>query len=99
MLPVFIGGHPRSGTTLLGDLVGSHSDCICTPESQFKVSVYRRLNLHGNAAPDLGEATEMIKKHWRFRIWALDIAAIPYGEIHSYGELILWFAKSYSMKS
>jgi hypothetical protein len=99
VIPVFIGGHPRSGTTLLGDLVGSHSDCICTPESQFKISVYRRLNLHGNEAPDLGKATEMIKKHWRFRIWALDIAAIPYGEIHSYGELILWFAKSYSMKS
>jgi hypothetical protein len=99
VIPVFIGGHPRSGTTLLGDLVGSHSDCICTPESQFKISVYRRLNLHGNEAPDLRKATEMIKRHWRFRIWALDIAAIPYGEIHSYADLILWFAKSYSMKS
>ncbi len=99
VIPVFIGGHPRSGTTLLGDLVGSHSDCICTPESQFKISVYQRLNLHGNEAPDLGKATEMIKRHWRFGIWALDIAAVPYGGIHSYGELILWFAKSYAMKS
>ena len=90
MLPVFIGGHPRSGTTLLGDLIGSHSDCICTPESQFKISVYRRQNLQGNDAPDLRKTAEIIGKHWRFRIWGIDIAGIPYSEMHSYRELILW---------
>jgi len=98
LIPVFIGGHPRSGTTLLGDLIGSHSDCICTPESQFKTSVYRRLNLHGNESPDLRKAMDMIRRHWRFRIWALDVSEVPYSEIHSYGELILWLAKSYSLK-
>lgn len=35
MRPVFIVGVPRSGTTLLGAILGTHPDCICTPESQF----------------------------------------------------------------
>ena len=33
---VFIGGAPRSGTTLLGSILGSHSQMLATPESQFK---------------------------------------------------------------
>ena len=98
MLPVFIGGHPRSGTTLLGDLIGSHSDCICTPESQFKISVYRRQNLQGNDAPDLRKTAEIIGKHWRFRIWGIDMAGIPYSGMHSYRELILWLVRSYAVK-
>ena len=98
MLPVFIGGHPRSGTTLLGDLIGSHSDCICTPESQFKISVYRRQNLQGNDVLDIRKAAELIGKHWRFRIWGVDIAEIPYSEIHSYRDLILGIVKAYANK-
>ena len=98
MLPVFIGGHPRSGTTLLGDLIGAHSDCICTPESQFKISVYRRQNLQGNDALDVGKTAEIIGNHWRFRIWGIDVAEIPYSEIHSYRELILGIVKAYANK-
>jgi hypothetical protein len=41
MKPVFIGGAPRSGTTLLGAMLSSHSVCCATPESQFKTTVYR----------------------------------------------------------
>ena len=99
MLPVFIGGHPRSGTTLLGDLIGSHSECICTPESQFKISVYRRQNLQGNGVPDVRKAAKLIGKHWRFRIWGVDIAELPYGEMHSYRDLILGTVKAYANKS
>ncbi len=35
MRPVFVVGVPRSGTTLLGAILGTHHDGICTPESQF----------------------------------------------------------------
>lgn len=98
MLPVFIGGHPRSGTTLLGDLIGAHSDCICTPESQFKISVYRRQNLRENDILDVRKTAELIGKHWRFRIWGIDIAEIPYSEIHSYRDLILALVKAYANK-
>jgi hypothetical protein len=96
MIPVFIGGHPRSGTTLLGDLIGAHSDCICTPESQFKISVYRRQNLQRAHEPDIPKIAGLIGKHWRFRIWGVDIAGIPYREIRSYRDLILWMVKAYA---
>ena len=33
MIPVFIGGCPRSGTTLLGAMLGAHRDVICPPEA------------------------------------------------------------------
>jgi Sulfotransferase family len=36
--PIFIGGCPRSGTTMLGSMIGSMSSCIVTPESIFKQS-------------------------------------------------------------
>jgi hypothetical protein len=98
MLPVFIGGHPRSGTTLLGDLIGSHSDCICTPESQFKISIYRRQKVQESDVPDVRKAAALIGKHWRFRIWGVDIDEIPYSGIPSYRDLILGIVKAYANK-
>jgi hypothetical protein len=38
---VFIGGAGRSGTTLLGDLLGAHPAHICTPETSFKLELVR----------------------------------------------------------
>ncbi len=99
MLPVFIGGHPRSGTTLLGDLLGSHPLCICTPESQFKVSVYQRLEIKDKEYFDLKLVFEKIKKHWRYKIWALN-EFIDFNEkISSYKDLILFLVRSYAVKN
>lgn len=47
MRPVFIGGCHRSGTTLLGALLGAHPSCLTTPESQFKLDA-----LDGIGVPD-----------------------------------------------
>lgn len=41
MKPVFIGGCHRSGTTLLGALLGAHPQCLTTPESQFKTDALK----------------------------------------------------------
>ena len=35
MRPVFIGGCMRSGTTLLGSVLGGHSQVVCVPEARF----------------------------------------------------------------
>lgn len=66
--PVFIGGCDRSGTTLLGSMLGAGELCITTPESQFK----DQLLVLGNRQLRPEEAIETlnyIKNHFRFRIW------------------------------
>ena len=47
--PIFIVGAPRSGTTLLSAILGSHSRIACGPETQF----FSKLNL-----PALSSAAE-----------------------------------------
>ena len=99
MVPVFIGGHPRSGTTLLGAMLGAHRECICTPESPFKARVFRNLRKGGINTIDIQTAFEMIRNSWRFKLWGLPIQPVPYDEISSYQELILWLVKSYAKKT
>ncbi|MFM7087552.1 MAG: sulfotransferase family protein [Cyanobium sp.] len=76
---VFIGGCPRSGTTLLASLLGSLPGCVVTPESQFKQSPLR--HLHRDPARPLAGA--MLQRQWqghfRFRQWQLppDAATFP----------------------
>jgi hypothetical protein len=99
MKPVFVGGHPRSGTTLLGAMIGAHSSCVCTPESQFKTRALRHASVEQNGRIDIAAAVNVIKQEWRFNIWGLDLQNMPYAEIHSYPELILWIVREYGEKS
>jgi hypothetical protein len=41
MIPVFIGGCERSGTTLLGSLLGANEEAVVLPESRFKYYIIR----------------------------------------------------------
>ncbi len=69
---VFIGGCSRSGTTLLGAMIGAHDDFICSPESHFKIDVLRAINKQiVSATPEA--VLDFIKRHWRFQIWGLDL--------------------------
>ncbi|SFB01086.1 Sulfotransferase family protein [Lentibacillus halodurans] len=75
---VFIGGCDRSGTTFSGSLLGGHSSCLCTPESQFKTDVLRR------GLEDGDKQLEYIIKHWRFKIWGVKLKnsqALNYDEV------------------
>lgn len=65
--PIFIGGCDRSGTTLLGSILGSHPACVVTPESPFKTEVIARLRGTGEGTGKA--ALEAIGSHWRFKIW------------------------------
>ncbi len=73
MRPVFIGGCGRSGTTLLGSLLGAHSDCLCVPESPFKTDVLRFFD--HKTVPSC-EILAAILKTRRFKLWGLDRAAL-----------------------
>ena len=46
--PIFIGGCPRSGTTMLGSMIGSMPSCIVTPESIFKQHCLTKLDQLGS---------------------------------------------------
>lgn len=66
---VFIVGCGRSGTTMLGAMLGAGNRCITTPESQFNMDIYRSLTNF-----DANEALNILQSHRRFKIWELDIS-------------------------
>jgi hypothetical protein len=91
---IFIGGCSRSGTTLLGAILGAHSDCVCPPESHFKIGVLRTCQREDSSI-DLEEALRFIRMHWRFKLWNLEIDAgeAPEG---SYVDLLTWLVEAFA---
>lgn len=75
MRPVFIGGSGRSGTTMLGSMLGAHPAYVAVPESQFKTAVLAAADPSGTV--DVARAVEQIRADGRFRrLWGLDIAGL-----------------------
>lgn len=66
--PVFIGGCPRSGTTMLGAMLGAHSACVTPPETMFKERLLQREpSEHWHS---LGELEQCIGSSPNLRVWA-----------------------------
>lgn len=100
MIPVLIGGCDRSGTTLLGSLLGNHCECICAPESQFKIEMLRYADWMSDDV-DLLHVLSKIKDLFHFKLWDIniDLEAIPLEKIgSSYKELMIWIVKQYGKK-
>lgn len=70
MKPIFVCGCERSGTTMLGSILGSHSSVICIPESRFFEPVYKSIM---NNEYDPETAINTIKNHIKFKLWDLVI--------------------------
>jgi hypothetical protein len=95
---VFIGGCSRSGTTLLGSMLGAHHACICSPESHFKVAILRKM-VSDYHHINLKEVMSFTTKHWRFQIWDLPLAlenieAEASG--NGYGDMLNWLVSQYA---
>jgi hypothetical protein len=60
IVPVFIGGCDRSGTTFLASMIGNSDSAIVTPESQFKVDF---LNCKSNKFYS--------SVMWRLKVWSI----------------------------
>lgn len=75
MRPIFIGGCSRSGTTLLGALLGAHSRCMCVPEMPFKFRQLRRLEW-GAGGATIAEITDRLRTSYKFKLWGLDDDAL-----------------------
>ncbi|MCC6456097.1 MAG: sulfotransferase [Caldilineaceae bacterium] len=97
---VFIGGCGRSGTTLLGAMLGSHPKCLATPEAKFNAVAYLQ-SLQRSGTVDMQLALERIQAHWSFHVFGvkLDVAeferAAPGG---SYADLVLWIVEQYGRR-
>jgi hypothetical protein len=98
---IFIGGCSRSGTTLLGAMLGAHSSAICSPESHFKVDALRAL-ARGKIRPQPANLLELIQRHWRFKIWELDLPPIetfdPSGEEALLAQMLDWIVDNYAQQ-
>jgi len=64
--PVFIGGCPRTGTTLLGSLLAQVNGAVAPPESQFVSLIYRQMQ---QGRVTLASALDRIQNHTRFLLW------------------------------
>jgi len=102
MRPIFIGGCERSGTTMFGAMLGSHSQCVCVPETQFIDDIIAR------SAPTAGSASprqmlSQILSHERYRLFwqlPLDPAAVDPAELGStLPELLSWLVQAYGRRS
>lgn len=99
MNPIFIGGCDRSGTTFLGSLLGTHQQSLCVPESQFIIEVLNGSNFKIDDIEPRA-VLEMIRKHPRFKIWAIDVDDLAVDQsINSYSSLIEHIVKHYGEKN
>ena len=73
--PIFILGAARSGTTMLGAILGSAKGCLATPESQFLTNLVAGASWPGGILyPDV--ARSGLARDYRFRIWGVAEDAI-----------------------
>ena len=73
MIQLLIGGCSRSGTTLLGGMLGGHPEAITTPESPFKIhplaASYRRRGGHLRESDIAAVIAD-----WFFAIWGIRVS-------------------------
>ena len=98
--PIFIGGCERSGTTMLGSMLGAGPRAVCTPESIFKTFAFQGLPWPPTGRASLCRLWQQIKKDRFYRNWELELpedATLP-GHIGSFDELLVWLVRRYGRK-
>lgn len=70
---VFIGGCPRSGTTMLGSMLGASSNCVVTPESDFKQTIPAMSGVEWNRGISRDDFMSALNKSFRFKIWDIPV--------------------------
>jgi len=65
--PVFIGGCPRSGTSLLAKEISRSKQIAYVPEANYILDVFRAIGKRCNV--DTGRLVDEVSRHPRFKIW------------------------------
>ena len=72
MKHLFITGCPRSGTTMLANILGNGDSCIATPESHFfNDFIYKHLPNNSSEA-EKGDLVNFFNNHYRFKQWEMN---------------------------
>lgn len=92
-VPVFVIGAPRSGSTMLGSMLGSHSEGLAIPESRF-------FSLMAPADPDevapLASVIDRFVEDEKFRLWGIDLDGLrPEGE-GRYADAVRWLVERFA---
>ena len=69
---IFVGGCARSGTTLLGAMLGSEPRTLCLPEAQFIAQLIT--DRQPLDAAEIGRLVDRIAGHPRYRAWGVEIS-------------------------
>jgi Sulfotransferase family len=86
--PVLVGGCSRSGTTLLGAMMGWGEGRLTVPEADFKWELFAAGAVRGDDV-DLARAGDLLRADPKFRLWgieppAVDRIGMPFAEFMSY---------------
>lgn len=85
--PFFVVGCPRSGTTLLANLLRSHPDLAIPPESHFLPLYYRAWGDPPSERAARRLARRILALHW-VRRFELDLAPDDFADCRRYGALV-----------
>lgn len=85
---LFIGGCPRSGTTMLGAALGSHPNAVVTPESAFKTDAVRSLGFFPVSFRDRARILQTISESKDGIIWDVDPSKVYIQPTMAYGALL-----------
>ena len=83
--PVLIGGCPRSGTTLLGAMLGNGPERLTVPESTFKFRLLAGLDDAGRL--DARDAAARLSADRLFGLWNVEVPAMD-SEVWQYDDLM-----------
>jgi len=93
MQPIFIVGCQRSGSTMLGALLGGAAEAIAIPEAQFVAELAPD---SADAPVDPARVIDAIAEHYRFRIWNFDLEGARPDPGGSYADTIRWLVARYA---
>jgi hypothetical protein len=87
LAPIFIVGCPRSGTTLLRDLLRSHPNLTFPPESQFIPRYYRAYG-NPNSNSDAIRLGKIILNTRSIRTWEIDLKPESFADCRTFQQVL-----------
>ena len=76
MKHVFITGCPRSGTTMLANILGNGDSCVATPESHFFNDFIYKYLPNKSAEAEIQDLVKYFNNHYRFKQWKISASNI-----------------------